>query len=294
LLLEERIKGESFARISNSGTALNVSRVSSDLVTRHDYDGNGQATTTVRYDGDEQAAGSRVETASYNARGEQIQTQGAKYTDYRGQSVRGTVSYRYDLFGNRTAEIVHNDSGSQVTSHHYNMLGKRVETRDARENRGDANYEGKTRFYFDAFGNAVYQSQTQTDSDNAQSQVTTWLQYDALGREIARTNNVDKTDVGGWVQHDIAYNTHGQIVGKGINTAVRDSVIGGQYQEYYVYDELGRLFKTNADNGSPRLYLYDQNGNATLEITAINNDSLNGIKTARQAMNELTQSETQW
>ncbi|WP_444908343.1 hypothetical protein ACJJIR_10590 [Microbulbifer sp. SSSA008] len=294
LLLEERIKGESFSRISNSGTALNITQVSSDLVTRYDYDGNGQAITTVRYDGDENAADSRVESASYNARGEQVQMQGAEYTDYRGQSVRGTVSYRYDLFGHRTAEIVHNDSGNQVTSHYYNMIGKRLETRDARENSGDANYEGKTRFYFDAFGNAVYQSQTQTDIDNARSQVITWLQYDAAGREIARSNNVDKTELGGRVQHDIAYNTHGQIVGKGINTDVRDSVIGGKYQEYYVYDELGRLFKTNADNGSPRIYLYDQNGNASLEITAINNDSLDGIQTARQAMNELTQSETQW
>ncbi|BBM03409.1 RHS repeat protein [Microbulbifer sp. GL-2] len=294
LLLEERTKGESFVRISNSGTALNVSRVSSDLVTRHDYDGNGWATTTVRYDGDENAADSRVESVDYNVYGQQVQTRGAEYTDYRGQSVRGTISYRYDLFGNRTAEIVHNDSGGQVTSHHYNMIGKRVETRDARENRGEANYEGKTRFYFDAFGNAVYQSKTQTDIDNAQSQVTTWLQYDALGREIARSNNVDKTEQGGLVQHDMAYNTHGQIIGKGINTDVRDSVIGGKYQEYYVYDELGRLFKTNADNGSPRIYLYDQNGNATLEITAINNNSLSGIQTARQAMNELTQSETQW
>ncbi|WP_444908173.1 hypothetical protein ACJJIR_09665 [Microbulbifer sp. SSSA008] len=294
LLLEERIKGESFSRISNSGTALNITQVSSDLVTRYDYDGNGQATTTVRYDGDENAADSRVESVDYNVYGQQVQTRGAEYTDYRGQSVRGTISYRYDLFGNRTAEIVHNDSGGQVTSHHYNMIGKRVETRDARENRGDANYEGKTRFYFDAFGNAVYQSQTQTNIDNARSQVITWLQYDAAGREIARSNNVDKTELGGRVQHDIAYNTHGQIVGKGINTDVRDSVIGGKYQEYYVYDELGRLFKTNADNGSPRIYLYDQNGNASLEITAINNDSLDGIQTARQAMNELTQSETQW
>ncbi|MFA0812390.1 hypothetical protein [Microbulbifer epialgicus] len=294
LLLEERTKGESFARISNSGTALNVSRVSSDLVTRHDYDGNGLAITTVRYDGDENAADSRMESVDYNVYGQQVQTRGAEYTDYRGQSVRGTVSYRYDLFGNRTAEIVHNDSGGQVTSHHYNMIGKRVETRDARENRGEANYEGKTRFYFDAFGNAVYQSQTQTDIDNAQSQVITWLQYDALGREIARSNNVDQTEQGGLVQYDMAYNTHGQIIGKGINTAVRDSVIDGKYQEYYVYDELGRLFKTNADNGSPRLYLYDQNGNATLEIAAINNNSLDSIHSAQQAMNELTQSETQW
>ncbi|MEX2964674.1 hypothetical protein, partial [Microbulbifer sp. TYP-18] len=294
LLLEERTKGESFARISNAGTALNVTQVTSDLVTRYDYDGNGLATTTVHYDGDENAADSRVESTAYNARGEQVQTQGAEYTDYRGQSVRGTMSYRYDLFGNRSAEIVHNDSGNQVTSHSYNAQGKRTETRDARENRGDANYEGRAQFVFDAFGNAVYQTQYQTGIDNNQSQVITWRQYDALGRETARTNNVDETETGGLVEHDVAYNTHGQIVGKGINTDVRDSVTGGKYQEYYVYDNLGRLFKTNSGNGTPRLYLYDQNGNATLEITAINNDSLNSINTVQQAVNEITQSETQW
>ncbi|MBB3063714.1 hypothetical protein, partial [Microbulbifer rhizosphaerae] len=43
-----------------------------------------------------------------------------------------------------------------------------------------------------------------------------------------------------------------------------------------------------------RLYLYDQNGNATLEISAINNNSLDTILTAQQAVNEITQSETQW
>ncbi|WP_221192198.1 hypothetical protein, partial [Microbulbifer rhizosphaerae] len=283
LLVEERTKGESFTRVSNSGTALNVSQVESDLVTRYGYNDAGQLKDTVRYDGNENAADSRIETITYNKLGQQTQTQGAEYTDYLGNSVRGTVSYRYDLYGNRTAEIVHNDSGNQVTSHSYNALGKRTETRDARENSGDANYEGKTQFTFDAFGNAVYQTQYQTDIDNNQSQVVTWLQYDAQGRETARTNNVDQTEFGENVQHDIAYNTHGQVIGKGINTDARDSVIGGKYQEYYVYDDLGRLFKTNSGNGTPRLYLYDQNGNATLEISAINNNSLDTILTAQQA-----------
>ncbi|WP_444925668.1 hypothetical protein ACJJI4_15005 [Microbulbifer sp. TRSA002] len=293
LLLEERLKGESFSRISNSGTALSRSQVSSDLVTRYGYSETGLQDTAVRYDGDENASDSRTESVSYNALGQQAQTQGAEYTDYSGDRVRATVSYHYDLYGNRTAETVHNDS-DQVTSHRYNALGVRTETRDARENRGDANYQGTTEFVFDAFGNAVYQTSYQTDIDNQQTQVVTWLQYDAQGRETARVSSADQTDSGDRVQHDIAYNTHGQIVGKGINTASRTGLAEHQYQEYFVYDELGRLFKTNSGNGTPRIYLYDQNGNTTLEISAINNDGLEDVTTVQQALNETTQSETQW
>ncbi|WP_445364037.1 hypothetical protein ACJJIQ_06190 [Microbulbifer sp. ANSA003] len=293
LLLEERLKGESFSRISNSGTALSRSQVSSDLVTRYGYNETGLQDTAVRYDGDENASDSRTESVSYNALGQQAQTQGAEYTDYSGDRVRATVSYHYDLYGNRTAETVHND-GDQVTSHRYNALGVRTETRDARENRGDANYQGTTEFVFDAFGHAVYQTSYQTDIDNQQTQVVTWLQYDAQGRETARVSSADQAVGGGLVQHDIAYNTHGQIVGKGINTANRTGFAEHQYQEYFVYDELGRLFKTNSGNGTPRIYLYDQNGNTTLEISAINNDGLEDVTTVQQALNETTQSETQW
>ncbi|WP_444896391.1 hypothetical protein [Microbulbifer sp. SSSA005] len=293
LLLEERLKGESFSRISNSGTALSRSQVSSDLVTRYGYNETGLQDTAVRYDGDENASDSRTESVSYNALGQQAQTQGAEYTDYSGDRVRATVSYHYDLYGNRTAETVHND-GDQVTSHRYNALGVRTETRDARENRGDANYQGTTEFVFDAFGHAVYQTSYQTDIDNQQTQVVTWVQYDAQGRETARVSSADQAVGGGLVQHDIAYNTHGQIVGKGINTANRIGFAEHQYQEYFVYDELGRLFKTNSGNGTPRIYLYDQNGNTTLEISAINNDGLEDVTTVQQALNETTQSETQW
>ncbi|WP_445362293.1 hypothetical protein ACJJIQ_14585 [Microbulbifer sp. ANSA003] len=293
LLLEERLKGESFSRISNSGTALSRSQVSSDLVTRYGYNETGLQDTAVRYDGDENASDSRTESVSYNALGQQAQTQGAEYTDYSGDRVRATVSYHYDLYGNRTAETVHND-GDQVTSHRYNALGVRTETRDARENRGDANYQGTTEFVFDAFGHAVYQTSYQTDIDNQQTQVVTWVQYDAQGRETARVSSADQAVGGGLVQHDIAYNTHGQIVGKGINTSNRIGFAEHQYQEYFVYDELGRLFKTNSGNGTPRIYLYDQNGNTTLEISAINNDGLEDVTTVQQALNETTQSETQW
>ena len=290
LLLEERI--EDLQRTALNGQ-LQASDVTSDLVTRYRYDGEQRLLQKQQLNGDK-AEGARSTEIVYDKAGEVLAQKLPGFNDYKNRAVRETITFDYDLYGNQVLERrLGFGEADQVTEHRFNDVGLRTEIKDARESRNDDNYDGRTHLYYDGLGNTIYQVRRQTDISKNKATIVDWYQYDAKNRQTARVNNTEAN-----VVHQTAYNTHDQIIGKGINTDQRRNTIGAsvdkQYQEYYVYDNLGRLFKTNNKNGTPRLYLYDKNGNATLEVSAKDKDVLSVIDNPRHALNQLKQSEAQW
>jgi YD repeat-containing protein len=72
-----------------------------------------------------------------------------------------------------------------------------------------------------------------------------------LGDAVAATPTF--TDTG------LQYNAFGEVIRKGVN---------GGNQEYFDYDNAGRLWRTNAGDGVDRVVLYDRAGNATAELSS--------------------------
>ncbi|OWQ46363.1 hypothetical protein CDL60_12820, partial [Roseateles noduli] len=59
------------------------------------------------------------------------------------------------------------------------------------------------------------------------------------------------------VSTELNYNAYGELVSKGIN---------GGAQEYFDYDSVGRLWRTNSGDGIDKIYLYDQLGRVVSEL----------------------------
>jgi len=85
----------------------------------------------------------------------------------------------------------------------------------------------------------------------------------------------------------IAYNAHGEAVGRGINATT---------QESFAYDAGGRVWRSTAGDGTVKLYVYDANGNATLTISSSGRALPSGYSwstiTLDQAVSLLTSSGT--
>ncbi|SMA49898.1 putative deoxyribonuclease RhsA [Parendozoicomonas haliclonae] len=290
LVIEQRIQDVSWTTLD---AQFDASSTRSDIVTQLAYDGANRLIQQRQLNGTSES-GSRDTLFSYDAMGLETGQQSPQFTDYRGEQVRQQTQYSYDLFGNRVLETrVGQGAGSRIIQHEYNSANLRTATLDARTTANTSNYDGRSTFTYDSFGNVVTQTRQQTAADGTRTAVIDWYGYDAMNREVARANSADAN-----VVRTVAYNQHNQIIGKGINTDWRKNAIGQaveqQFQEYYIYDQLGNLFKTNADNGTPRIYLYDRNGNATLEISAKDSDILDLVSNAQQAVNQITQDNAQW
>lgn len=105
----------------------------------------------------------------------------------------------------------------------------------------------------DAAGNATRQVQYQIDSYDAVGQLvssrtpaTTWVSQN--GSLVAPSGDVT---VG------YRYNAFGEVIAKGSQ---------GGWQEYFDYDNAGRLWRTNTGDGVDRIRLYDLQGNVTAEM----------------------------
>src|SRR5262249_26371336 len=70
------------------------------------------------------------------------------------------------------------------------------------------------------------------------------------------------------VQHQATYNTFGEMISRGIN---------GGAQEYFDYDNAGRVWRTNTGDGVDKVSLYDLAGNSTADIR--NQDPAVNLKT---------------
>lgn len=174
----------------------------------------------------------------------------------------------HDIFGNVVHQVRYaNGTGSageygysapavstqdQHTYTQYDGFGHAVRTIDG---------EGKTTYYsYNAAGAVAKQWQLQTNADGVGRYAGKFYDYDRLGHQTATTQVLD---AGNLARTEVRYDAFGNIAAKGTN---------GGWREYYDYDNAGRLWRTNKDDGIAKAYLYNLQGRATAEIRSQGRD----------------------
>ncbi|ABC28072.1 Rhs family protein [Hahella chejuensis KCTC 2396] len=271
--VQEIKKEVAYSAIDKSSGAL--SHTSGDLVTAYTYDGMGNVVKVVR------PGVNHVTEFTYDNLGRQETQTGETFTDFEGDTVRRRQSQSYNAFGEQvsiSATAVRADGGAFSSSregvsadrktkqtrteiHVLDRLGRTITSLDADNRRIQYNY--------DSYGNVTRQ-QTLVGGYSSGSTHNRTLDvffiYDAQDQEIKRWE-VDPTYLSETVSSEVRYNAYGEIEAKGK---------AGQWQEQFVYDHIGRVLKTNKDNGAWKLYLYDANGKATMEMLTIDSFELDG------------------
>lgn len=165
----------------------------------------------------------------------------------------------------------------------YDSLGRAVQGTNAN---GASDYSS-----YDAYGHVAKRWQGVTGNDGVIHTVFEQNFYDKLGQLVESrtpastsvyTNGNGISIVGqetaGVVTTAVEYNAFGEVTRKGVQ--------GGR-QEYFDYDNAGRLWRTNTGDGADKIYLYDAQGNQTAEIRSSgsggNNYDIKGFVNAQAA-----------
>ncbi|MET3517893.1 YD repeat-containing protein, partial [Pseudacidovorax sp. 1753] len=151
----------------------------------------------------------------------------------------------------------------------YDILGRAVQSTDAA---GVSHYSS-----YDAAGHVAKEWQLVTDDATTRTLFRAY-QYDKLGQQThiidpASTSVVSNGTIStvtqqqaGVVDTVLDYNAFGELTAKGVN---------GTRQEYFDYDNAGRLWRTNSGDGVDKIALYDLVGNQTANITSFGTTSGN-------------------
>ncbi|WP_005034643.1 Ig-like domain repeat protein [Holophaga foetida] len=164
-----------------------------------------------------------------------------------------------------TNGAVQDSSANRVTLTQYDSHGNAIETVDG---------EGVKRFAsFDAAGRMVKTWQAVSGST-----FYTAFEYDALGRQVGiltpGTNSVSNgtaivAQAASTIKTELAYNAFGEVVGRGSYTyGQRPATDAEALDEYFEYDQAGHLWRTNQEDGTVKVLLYDLQGRQTVQITS--------------------------
>lgn len=264
----ERVLSVRYTTVSDTGV---VAQLDQAVQTTYKYDAAGNVKTVIKADGSQT-------DYEYDVLSRAIREQDPTTSVYNGMSgstvlttsVRAKTEWQYDALGNSTLQTRYGltTADNQITRSRYDADGNLIAEWDALGNRTD--------YDVDAGGRVLRQSKSATDIDAITHTYRTYFTYDALNRELNRQLITDE-GTGTVVSGDITgstYNAFGDIATRSIN---------GLTQAEYRYDKLGHLFWTNADTGTPRVYVYDASGNAMIEISAKDNDPLSALTSPYQA-----------
>lgn len=235
-----------------------------DQVTTYGYDALGHQVLISKFgemttaNGEKQVVGNvEQRQQQFDALGRQTTAQNTHFSDASGAQVTPTTVVGYNALGQTALQVQKANANTAtydladqdlITRHHYDAAGLLRKTVDANGAAID--------FHYDAQGNVVRKDEIRTQADGAQHTIYTRFGYDALNREVSRIDAEGTT-------YQTHYNSHGQVTEK---------IINGQQHEFFEYDQLGRLVKTNQQTGATRLYGYDQNGNMTLQVASAGAD----------------------
>jgi YD repeat-containing protein len=168
-------------------------------------------------------------------------TEKVSETTYNGL---GAVYQQIDR-GNTTAE-------HRISSSSYDKLGRLVSQTD-----GNGNV---TTFDYDRAGNQTRVTRVVPDENGIEVSQYQWKTYDSLGRVVSSYAgpSVDANTV----ETAYVYNIYGELEQKGTRRYGTSTAL----QEYFVYDQVGKLQMSNTGDGVTRIHLYDAFGNETLTI----------------------------
>lgn len=161
----------------------------------------------------------------------------------------------------------------------YDSHGHAVQTMDALDHSVHMSWDKK--------GNLAKSWQSVQGSDGQVRTAFEVYQYDKLGQMTnsitpASTSvlqggaiNTVSQSAAGVVNIATQYNAFGEVVARG--------TAGGTLQEYFDYDNAGRLWRTNSGDGVDRVTLYDALGNATADIRSTGATNLKAMADAAVA-----------
>ncbi|WP_235364764.1 LysM peptidoglycan-binding domain-containing protein [Sphingomonas sp. ERG5] len=220
----------------------------------YSYNALGEALSKKEANGD-------VTTWNYDGMGRQIAELGTAHVNQNGATVQQRTEYSYnglsDVVRIRVFDANGNSGGEEhIATSSYGAGGRLLSSTDANNN---------VRSYrYDAGGRVIAELYNRTTTDGTITTIendAVTYRYDILGRLIYQSIARKAPAASSWTfdldSTQIRYNAYGEITGRGMN---------GQWQESYDYDATGHVWRSNAGDGSTRVYLYDKNGNASLTI----------------------------
>lgn len=243
-----------------------------DLVSLYDYDAVGNQTRVT------DAAGNAT-YSYYDALGRVSAVAApARSSTVAGASLTPLTVFRRDAHGNVVATIEHAQGTASAT-----LAGHVPAVASGEDRSSYAVYDGLGRTIqvtnptggvqhssYDAHGHLRKQWQGVTGNDGITRTVYELHHYDKLGQRTGTTRpastavyqdgggitTVSQAQAGNVVEAT-EYNAFGEVTRKGSQ--------GGR-QEYFDYDNAGRLWRTNAGDGVDRIHLHDAMGNVTADI----------------------------
>ncbi|WP_322026153.1 LysM peptidoglycan-binding domain-containing protein [Burkholderia sp. BCC1977] len=213
---------------------------------RYIYDGEGHLIRRTDANGSQYGW-------TFDALGRQLRKQLPAFNDYLGNLVRATTDYAYDGLNNVVRETQRSSDGNtandRATIYNYGTSGRLITKTNA---------NGVTTDYgYDVLGNVTLATFIRSDADDVTRQEANYFRYDGAGQQIQHWSE------GGPRTHTI-YNVYGEVTAQGMYNNASASASNLPY--FAEYDNAGRVVKSNFDRGISRAYVYDANGNATLQM----------------------------
>ncbi len=191
--------------------------------------------------------------------------------DSKGVTVKQRISSVYNGLGllSSSAVLGSNDAVStddRVTQYSYDKLGRLTQETDV-------SLSHSVNYGYDLMGNRTWTSNSRKANDGITKYDETLIEYNLMGKEITRQTNEGSLPTGAtaisWKtleERETRYNVFGEITGKRLVKTDSTTKSTDSWQEVTEYNNQGKVWKSNANNGVTRYYLYDRNGNATLQL----------------------------
>jgi len=281
-LTETRQEVEAYRVDTSDENNPHLEEVFNEATITYTYNGLGQVTSKTEAIGVGNADDRDATVYDYDAIGRLKTVTGVQFRDFEGHDVRNVTENVYNGLDNlvKTTESVDGtttEGSPRVTSYTYSAGGRIATMTDA------ANFVRT--YYYDAAGRVMYEKYIRHKSIVSLSAIEaqTW-RYDALGRVVfqaAATLNGTNWTFGDVTQ--MRYDSHGEVTGRRVTDEAGYRTGTGPWQEAFDYDKAGRMWRTTTGDGSARQYVYDENGNRTLEISSDGID-LGGNRTLEFAL----------
>lgn len=211
---------------------------------------------------------------------ETIRTFG-EYKDSNNVAVKQRIYSVYNGLGLLSSSSIlglidSSGSDDRVTLYAYDKLGRLV-----KETNGNISHS--VYYAYDLVGNQTWISTERKTSTTIIKSDETLIEYNVLGKEIARRVNEGSRTSGQNIasstwktleERETRYNVFGEVTGKRLVKSDSTTKATDPWQEVTEYNNQGQVWKSNANNGVTRYYLYDQNGNATLQLDTTGSTSI--------------------
>ncbi|WP_019962477.1 RHS repeat domain-containing protein, partial [Woodsholea maritima] len=226
---------------------LDISYIGSTIL--YSYNSGGQIVSKTHATGDRQRF-------VYDDAGRMISESRASFINHLGQAVTPTLSYTYDVFGNLSETVYEGDRTSDRTmSRTYDNAGRVLE---------EVNALGHKRvYYYDEADRVVREEYQRTDTSGALHHEAIGYDYDLAGQLISQ-RQFNKSQGSFVISADsvkthMRYNAFGEVIARGLET---------QDIEFFIYDNAGRLIRSNQGDGVWDIHMHDALGNQTLTVSS--------------------------